>query len=115
MLVVEARFYDDIATALLEGATGALKSAGNLEQARARLVKYGAAKDGVDDLTKMMRVLRSREALAQFGQGLPARIDKLDGTRYLFVKGGDLHARFVPLLPMDGRVSMRRKNMCSQL
>ncbi len=28
MLVVEARFYDDIATALLEGATGALKSAG---------------------------------------------------------------------------------------
>src|SRR5262245_7650263 len=28
MLVVEARFYDDIATALLEGATGALKAAG---------------------------------------------------------------------------------------
>src|SRR5262245_55247563 len=28
MLVVEARFYDDIANALLEGATGALKTAG---------------------------------------------------------------------------------------
>jgi 6,7-dimethyl-8-ribityllumazine synthase len=28
MLVVEARFYDDIANALLEGATGALKSSG---------------------------------------------------------------------------------------
>jgi 6,7-dimethyl-8-ribityllumazine synthase len=28
MLIVEARFYDDIAAALLEGATGALKSAG---------------------------------------------------------------------------------------
>ena len=28
MLVVEARFYDDIANALLEGATGALKAAG---------------------------------------------------------------------------------------
>ena len=28
MLIVEARFYDDIATALLEGATGTLKSAG---------------------------------------------------------------------------------------
>ncbi len=28
MVIVEARFYDDIATALLEGATGALKSAG---------------------------------------------------------------------------------------
>ena len=28
VLVVEARFYEDIATALLEGATGALKSAG---------------------------------------------------------------------------------------
>jgi hypothetical protein len=60
---------------------GALKSASSLEQARARLVAYGAAKAGLDDLTKMLRALRAREALTKFARALPARIDKLDGAR----------------------------------
>jgi len=60
---------------------GPLKSASGLEQARSRLVAYGAAKAGIDDLTKMMRVLRTREALAKFAEDLPAKIDKLDGAR----------------------------------
>src|SRR5262249_20740121 len=61
---------------------GALKSASGLEQARARLVAYGAAKTGgVEDLTKMLKVLRARELLAQFAQALPAKIDKLDSAR----------------------------------
>ncbi len=60
---------------------GALKSASGLEQARARLVAYGAAKAGLDDLTKMLRALRARELLTQFAQALPAKIDKLDGAR----------------------------------
>jgi len=75
---VAAQTFQNKAVKYLEGA---LKSAGNLEAARGRLVQYGAAKDGIDDLTKMMQALRSREALTQFGQGLPARIDKLDGAR----------------------------------
>jgi hypothetical protein len=60
---------------------GPLKSTIGLEQARARLVAYGAAKAGLDDLTKMMRALRARELLAKFAEGLPAKIDKLDGAR----------------------------------
>ena len=60
---------------------GVLKSSSGMEQARARLVSYGAAKAGIDDLTKMMRVLRARETLAKFAEALPARIDKLDGAR----------------------------------
>jgi hypothetical protein len=61
---------------------GALKSSSGLEQARARLVTYGASKAaGVDDLTKMLKALRARELLAQFAQALPAKIDKLDGAR----------------------------------
>ena len=60
---------------------GALRSASSLEQARARLVAYGAAKAGLDDLTKMLRALRARDALTQFARALPARIDKLDGAR----------------------------------
>jgi hypothetical protein len=60
---------------------GALKSASGLELARTRLVAYGASKAGLDDLTKMLRALRARDALTQFAQALPARIDKLDGAR----------------------------------
>ncbi len=60
---------------------GALKSSSGLEFARGRLVAYGAAKAGVDDLTKMLRALKAREVLTQFAQGLPAKIDKLDGAR----------------------------------
>jgi hypothetical protein len=49
--------------------------------ARTRLGAYGAATAGLDDLTKMLKALRARDALAQFAKGLPARIDKLDGAR----------------------------------
>src|SRR5579871_2464203 len=37
---------------------GALKAASSLDLARSRLVAYGAAKAGLDDLIKMMRVLQ---------------------------------------------------------
>jgi hypothetical protein len=60
---------------------GPLKSAIGMEQARARLVAYGAAKAGLDDLTKMMRALRAREMLAKFAEALPPKIDRLDGAR----------------------------------
>lgn len=60
---------------------GVLKSSSGMEQARGRLVSYGAAKAGVEDLLKMMRVLRGRDALAKFAEALPAKIDKLDGAR----------------------------------
>jgi hypothetical protein len=72
------RAFQNKAVKYLEGA---LKSASGLEQARSRLVSYGGAKKSIDDLAKMMRVLRAREALTQFGQSLPARIDNLDGAR----------------------------------
>jgi hypothetical protein len=60
---------------------GALKSSSGLEHARTRLVAFGADKACLDDLTKMLKALRAREALAQFAQALPAKIDRLDGAR----------------------------------
>jgi hypothetical protein len=60
---------------------GALKSSSGLEQARTRLVAYGGPKTGLDDLAKMMRALKGREVLTQFAEGLPVKIDKLDGAR----------------------------------
>jgi hypothetical protein len=60
---------------------GVLKSTSGMDQARSRLVAYGAAKAGLDDLTKMMRALRAREPLTKLAEALPAKIDKLDGAR----------------------------------
>ncbi len=60
---------------------GPLKSTHGMDQARARLVAYGATKAGIDDLTKMMRVLRGREMLTRFAEALPPKIDKFDGAR----------------------------------
>jgi len=61
---------------------GPLRSTAGMEQARARLVSYGAPRAGLEDLHKMMRVLRGREALAKFAEALPAKIDRLDGARF---------------------------------
>jgi hypothetical protein len=58
---------------------GTLASATGADQARARFGKHGGSAAGFGDLLKILRVLKAREALAEFEQGMPARIKKLDG------------------------------------
>jgi hypothetical protein len=60
---------------------GTLASATGTEQARARFGKHGGSAASFGDLLKILRVLKAREALAQFEEGMPVRIDKLDGAR----------------------------------
>ena len=60
---------------------GTLASASGPEQARARLATRGGMPATFDDLAKMLRVLKAREALAKLAQGQPARIGKLDGKQ----------------------------------
>jgi hypothetical protein len=60
---------------------GTLASSNGAAQARARLAVHGGAPATFDDLGKVLRVLKARDALAQFGNGLPARIDKLIGAQ----------------------------------
>jgi hypothetical protein len=60
---------------------GTLASATGADQARARFGKYGGSAASFGDLLKVLRVIKAREALAELEQGLPARIDKLDGGR----------------------------------
>jgi hypothetical protein len=60
---------------------GTLASATGAEQARLRYRKHGGSVASFDDLLKIMRVLKAREPLAQFEDGMPVRIDKLDGDR----------------------------------
>ncbi len=51
------------------------------ELIREKLAAYTASKSACDDVAKMMRALRAREALAKFEAALPVRIDKFDDTR----------------------------------
>jgi hypothetical protein len=48
-------------------------------QIREKLATYTASRAVFDDLTKMLIVLRARDALAKFAEALPAKISKLEG------------------------------------
>jgi hypothetical protein len=50
-------------------------------QIRNKLATYTASQAAYGDLSKMLDVLRAREALAKFNDGLPARIDKFEDAQ----------------------------------
>ena len=51
------------------------------DQARVKLATYTASPAAHSDLTKMLCVLRAREALAKFGDALPVTLEKFDDSR----------------------------------
>jgi hypothetical protein len=59
----------------LENALGSPEA---VSQTRAKLAIYTASPSVYDDLTKMMCVMRARDALAKFNDALPAKIEKFD-------------------------------------
>jgi hypothetical protein len=58
-----------------------LGSADGIDQTRIKLATYTASHAAFGDLTKMMFVLRARDALAKCRDGLPAAIDEFDNAR----------------------------------
>jgi hypothetical protein len=82
----------------LENALGSPES---VRQTRAKLAIYTASPSAYHDLTKIMCVLRAREALAKFNEALPAKIVKFDDamiariTALLKTLGKD-HADAIP-------------------
>jgi hypothetical protein len=62
----------------LESTLGAPEGA---EQTRAKLAVYTASPAVYGDLTRILCVLRAREALAKFNEALPVKIDKFDDAR----------------------------------
>jgi hypothetical protein len=62
-----------------------LGSADGADQTRIKLATYTASHGAYGDLTRMMCVLRARDALAKFNDALPATIAKFDDTRVLKV------------------------------
>ena len=58
-----------------------LRSPETAAQVRAKLATYTTSRTAYDDLTKMLSVLRARDALAKFDKALPTNIDKFDDAR----------------------------------
>jgi hypothetical protein len=78
-----------------------LGSPDRADQARAKLAVYTASRAVYADLTKMLCVLRDRDALAKFDEALPARIDKFDDARVAKIMAlldafGKKHAEAIP-------------------
>ena len=78
-----------------------LGSPDGANQTRAKLATYTASHSAYDDLTKMLCVLRARDALAKFNEALPASIAKFDDARVakmtaLLDAFGKKHADAVP-------------------
>ena len=67
-------------TKVVKGLENTLGSPDAASQIRARLAAYTASQSVFDDLTKMLGVLRAREALGKFNEALPAKIAKFDGA-----------------------------------
>ncbi len=58
-----------------------LGSPDGADQIRVKLATYTASRAAYDDLTKMLCVLRARDALAKFNDALPATIEKFDDAQ----------------------------------
>ncbi|TMJ24412.1 MAG: hypothetical protein E6G93_00530 [Alphaproteobacteria bacterium] len=88
-------------TKVLKYLENALGSPEAVTQTRAKLATYTASPSAYHDLTKMMCVLRTRDALAKFNDALPANIEKFDDAMLAKVTAllktlGKEHADAVP-------------------
>ncbi len=72
--------FQNKAVKYLEGTLAAGRGA---EQARAKLTGYSGSPATIDDLSKILSVLKAGALLAQFAEALPARINNLDGDPLL--------------------------------
>jgi hypothetical protein len=68
-------------TKVLKSLENTLGSAAGVSQTRAKLATYTASRAVCDDVTKMLCVLRARDALAKISGALPATIAKFDDGR----------------------------------
>src|SRR5258707_5300172 len=66
---------------VLKSLENTLGSAAGVNQTRIKLATYTASRAVYDDLTKMLSVLRAREALVKFNDALPPSLEKFDDLR----------------------------------
>jgi flagellin-specific chaperone FliS len=75
------RVADAFQTKVVKYLESTLGSADGADQSRAKLAAYTTSRAVYGDLTSMLCVLRAREALAKFSDGLPEAIEKFDDAR----------------------------------
>jgi hypothetical protein len=68
-------------TKVVKSLENTIGSPDSVAQIRNKLATYTASPAAFSDLTKMLGVLRAREALAGFNDALPARIDKFEDAQ----------------------------------
>src|ERR1700722_18260383 len=88
-------------TKIVKSLEGTLGSPDGADQARTKLATYTASRAAFSDLTRMLCVLRARDALLKFSDALPATIEKFDEARVAKVTAlldafGKDHADVIP-------------------
>jgi hypothetical protein len=88
-------------TKVVKSLENTLGSADTVAQIRLKLATYTASRTAYDDLTKMLCILRGRDALAAFNKSLPASLDKFDDAQVakitqLLDRFGKDHAEELP-------------------
>jgi hypothetical protein len=68
-------------TKVVKSLENTLGSPDGADQARVKLATYTASHAAYSDLTRMLCVLRARDALAKFSDALPATLEKFDDAR----------------------------------
>ena len=68
-------------TKIVKSLEGTLGSPDGADQTRIKLATYTASRAVHSDLTRMLCVLRARDALSKFGDALPATIETFDDAR----------------------------------
>jgi hypothetical protein len=68
-------------TKVLKSLENTLSTPDGTNQTRTKLATYTASRSVYDDLTKMLCVLRAREALLKFNEALPASLGKFDDAQ----------------------------------
>jgi hypothetical protein len=68
-------------TKIVKSLEGTLGSPDGADQTRTKLATYTASRAAHSDLTRMLCVLRARDALSKFGDALPATIETFDDAR----------------------------------
>jgi hypothetical protein len=108
---------DAFQTKVVKYLESTLGSADGADQTRAKLAAYTASRTVYGDLTRMLCVLRARDALAKFDDALPAAIKKFDDALVFKVMElldtfGKKHAE---ALPFALALAANRLKTCWQL
>jgi len=103
-------------TKIVKSLEGTLGSPDGADQARTKLATYTASRAAYGDLTRMLCVLRARDALSKFSDALPTTIEKFDDARVAKVTAlldefGKNHADVIPfaLALVAGRLRTPRQ------